>query len=560
MSSIEVLKHSECNVENERDEASPSPVSEVAEEEKSVQTASVAVATVSEETSTEGLDEVFEAVTGGEEQTRKTRDACEQTREDGVGDAEKARLRMQTEQSERVLRELRVVLEARARVREEREAAALARKSNKKEEEEEDGDGESSCQSNGVKEEAAALSESSFKNVAAPAKKPKKPPRARNGDYKVENSAGVEKVILETPVSSVPIRDVSNSECHSTMQRQVVDRAFLLHEEVSSKPGSNISMNSFDDSFADYIQWEPLEVEEGEEEDEVSSSSSSEQATVKSVSSSINQKESPMDSCSDEDDGHTDAARKRSKLKSMPSLDSLHDPRPQQLRQEEPPAGRDCHSFSELRSISSPDIKKLLGGEGGGAVSSSPYESLETLPPGLRVAAALSTCRRMEEREDSSGESDSSGGDETGEGRKKNKRQMLKTYRRPLRPAAAKKEDREQVAAKRRSKRLRNRTISLEKEGKEGVTENGGAPEPDSEERDDGDGVVGNSSSYASKRHTKQTPLFLPPQRPFGFDAAVALQAAKKAVSGGFNGLTGGGGGGGDGAKTEEVFGDSSSE
>ena len=56
----------------------------------------------------------------------------------------------------------------------------------------------------------------------------------------------------------------------------------------------------------------------------------------------------------------------------------------------------------------------------------------------------------------------------------------------------------------------------------------------------------------------------MPPKRPFGFDAAVALQAARKAMSGGFRNGAGGismplppqmGRGGG----PEEVFGDSSS-
>jgi hypothetical protein len=141
-------------------------------------------------------------------------------------------------------------------------------------------------------------------------------------------------------------------------------------------------------------------------------------------------------------------------------------------------------SASLLRSISSPDIKRALLAE-----SSSPYVSLENLKNGRRQEAS---------RDLSDSDSDAGSADEL-------RYQVLKTYRRPLRPAALKAESK----ATPRTKRARNMTVALKS-----VPDN----------------------SYVAKHCDINNPLFLPSKPPSCFDSSIAAQAAARARASAANG------------------------
>ncbi len=543
MSSIEVLKHSGAESPGRSSskasgEGSSGSVSSLSSPSMEEEEKAKVVETISEGTATERVDEVYEAVIGSEDEERRkrsTRDAGEQT-DDEASDAEKQRLRMQTEQSERMLKELREVLAVKAKEREKREAAALAR-SGKRDEEEETTDSSTICQ-----------------NSSADASvRPKKPPRTRNGDARVPFTA------LATDTRERSTCNGSKAD-FGVVSKEADGNAFLLNAKDGDEFGGDLR-NDFEDSFSDYMSKQ-------DDDDGLScssSSSSSDQDTVKSVpseknrhrqssSSSYGETDEDEQESIDEDENDEEEAscasqsssfkKRRSRLKSTPSLDSLRELKLHQLKIKRGATDGqlspgDCHSLSELRSISSPDIKRLAvtGGEENPSsnYSSSPYESLDALPPRLRVAAAMSSsARKIEQGERmslSDGDSDTSE-DEEGKIRQK----VLKTYRRPLRPAVNKKRPvRSRVAMKEDAEERNGHAVAIESK----------------EEAD--------SNTYVSKNHRRDDPLFLPPvKRPFGFDAAVALQAATKAVSGGFNGLQIRGGK--KDAPAEEVFGDSSSE
>ena len=581
------------------------------------------VVTISEGTSTEAerVDEVFEAVITREDV--ETRDAGEQT-DDELSDSEKRMMRMQTEQSERLLRELRSVLAVKAREREEREAAAVARKN---------GGVTTNCQKEPADQESATGVDGQSKKDGPPPRpappgsspsRPKKPPRARNGELK--NGGGVRECAEDHLVKAFPavVHEDRGSDKSIDSQEPFAKCDFPPPPPAKEEAASN---NAFEDSFSEFVLSEEkdgdgfADEEEGEPDSTATTSSSSDQATVKTASSFGREGGGADDSSSsyeesDEEESESVAVvgprgdnhnydsgslgrdrKKKSRLRNAPSLDSLHDSRmhlmkkkgeeasgvEKKLSAEGAAAAGDCHSLSELRSISSPDIKKLAGKPDNSYTSQ--YENLEApLPPSLRVAAAFSSSARLQEQREaaSASEESSESSEESNkekQGARRKNRQVLKTYRRPLRPAAMKKgqqksanQDPDAQSAKRKSKRLRNRTLSLEKDEEEqkgAPAKNGISGHPNSrggEDVDSSNTNGDNASSYAARKNTKDSPLFVPPKRPFGFDAAVALQAARKAMSGGFRNGAGGismplppqmgrGGGGGQ----EEVFGDSSS-
>lgn len=273
--------------------------------------------------------------------------------------------------------------------------------------------------------------------------------------------------------------------------------AFLL--QASPSPANDgVKSNGFEDSFSDLlVKNDVIDSEDSE------SGSSSDPDTVKSAPRIVNggrvdHGSSSSLSSSDDNFDHDNDTSKKNMLRPAPSVDSLafnnlH------LKVKESDPGSSC-SLAELRSISSPDLKNLS------KETSSPYVSLEKLQRPV-----------MQDSSDSDGNGSA---DEM-------HHQVLKTYRRPLRPAASKRHQNggSSSSSSRRQKRDRNRTII-----------NGSSSSS-----------VSFTNSYIDIKENEANPIFRP-SAPAGFGAAVALQAASKAMNFGLNGHD----------RNEEVFGSDS--
>lgn len=239
-------------------------------------------------------------------------------------------------------------------------------------------------------------------------------------------------------------------------------------------------------------------------------------------------------------------------LRAAPSVGSL--PSPPKARGNL--TSEHCCSLSELRSISSPDIKRLVGED----ESTSPYVSLENLkrrrkPLGPRNSSGTNHT-----------ESDSECGsaDEM-------QHQVLKTYQRPLRPAAIKKEMKREKsglpsekksgvsssAAQSRKRRDRNRTRSITSAdlAEAALTQKKADSPPSEGVRSNGDGVCSPkrapANTYVDKKEREGSSIFLPMGRPLGFESSIARQAAARAANG-LNGLLK--------PAKEEIFGASDSD
>ena len=194
-------------------------------------------------------------------------------------------------------------------------------------------------------------------------------------------------------------------------------------------------------------------------------------------------------------------------------------------------------SISDIRSISTPDLKRAaaLG------ATSSPYVSLEDLTPKAEEAnddtdddeSQLSfdynelSVRDGDDDSDEASSSDWGSADELDH-------HVLKTFRRPLRPAAkvnATTSNGLDKNSPRKGKKKVRRTRSKE------------TPKVTAEANSTNCG----NSTYLEKQKREQKGLISLPKNPFGFDSALATQVASKAKL--FTGFTK--------KKTEEVFGDS---
>lgn len=454
-------------------------------------------------TSTEPVDEVFEAVipkNGTEEESHSEG-------EDPIITLERKKRSMERMQSDRVLDELRHVLVEKAAERERREALALAR---------------------------------------------------MHGPTPEETDREAEEVVVTVQKCSKPkLNAHSSSNTVNGPSKPPPDAWTPI--SVKSKPVLNGISSGFDDEFCrndfDTLRSSngALQKQGSPRGSEASTSSSSDPATVRSVrnygneslsnssssNSSLNNS-SLNDSSSDSElddlwstkraNGHDNRRPLKPRtgsmpngLKAAPSLGSLPKLKAMKSSPLEGPVGS-C-SLAELRCLSSPDITRLMEEDD----SSNPYVSFEDLKKKAKP--------RVTNLSDSDSEYGSA--DEM-------QHQVLKTYRRPLRPAALKsghpKTDSSPQPDKIKAKRLRNRTISIEKQENGGSISNGE--------------LNGHSqSSYVSKNHSESSPLFLP-SRPVGFNASLAAQAAAKAMNG-FSRVTGLGGSAFD-KRKEEVFGSDS--
>ncbi|XP_059091806.1 uncharacterized protein LOC131887267 [Tigriopus californicus] len=490
-----------------KDKATPSKLTPQNEQnqsnvEKDTQKETDILVKMSVSTSTEPVDEVFEAVIP----KNGVVDESHSEGEDPIVTLERKKKSLERMQSDRVLDELRHVLVEKAAERERREALALARMNGDTQEETDREDEE----------------------VVVKVQKYCKP--KSNGHVGTCN--GAKSLLKPTPDAWTPISVKSE----------------LLQNGISSGFDDEFCRNDFDtlrsSNGASAKQGSPRG-------SETSTSSSSDPATVRSVrnygneslsnsssNSSLNNS-SLNDSSSDSELDELWSSKKAkgqgirrplqprtgsmsSGLKAAPSLGSLPKLKAMKSSPLEGPASS-C-SLAELRCLSSPDITRLVEDD-----TSNPYVSFEDLK---RNAKAKIT--NLSDSDSECGSADEM------------QHKVLKTYRRPLRPAALKaapsRTDSGPQALKVKAKRLRNRTISLEKQDNGGSVNNGE--------------LNGHSqSAYVSKNHSESNPLFLP-SRPVGFNASLAAQAAAKAMNG-FSKVTGLGGSAFE-KRKEEVFGSDS--
>lgn len=292
--------------------------------------------------------------------------------------------------------------------------------------------------------------------------------------------------------------------------------AFGMPRNKKVHKGGKRENNSFEDSFMDHTvlsnnvqaaQVTSDEVENGYDEDEDTSSSTASQCpTVKSfgcanddkaniarsVSGQLLDDYSDDEECfneiqedfvsstteevvtvndtdteSDEVNGRGDDYRKKLTVMSLTDL--------QQAMNEEDEVVK---NVKDIRSLSTPDLKQL---------------SCCTLYVNLEAGAELLS------RTKSGSSSDWGSADEMD-------RHVLKSYRRPLRPAAVKSKlvvgEDEERKMKQRKKRLRNRSCVMPS-----------LP----------------TSKYVTKHQNADNPLTLPPSRPSGFEGSLAAQVAARA-------------------------------
>ncbi len=163
------------------------------------------------------------------------------------------------------------------------------------------------------------------------------------------------------------------------------------------------------------------------------------------------------------------------------------------LDQEERKLADQQNSLSDIRSISSPDLKNVLG-------SCRPYQNFNQ----PEVAAKPT------------GSGSESSGSEWGSADEL-ERHVLKSYRRPMRPSARKNPNQDQVKVDQRKEKLRRKRSR----NRSTISNNSFTQPP-------GPGAA-SSSSYVRKHQSEDNPLTMPRQAFSGFESSVASEVAAKA-------------------------------